>query len=282
MVAVVYYSMSSKTLIPYIGGKSSLSDWIVEQFPEHKCYAEAFGGSGAVLFNKERSDVEVYNDTFGEIVNFMEVLRNQPEELEETVGFIPYSRELYNDWQEHILMGVQPEDDVERAARFFLISQASFNADFTSNNGFKTRKRGSQARTFEYKKSDLKEFGKRLNGVTIENLDYKEVMKTYDMSETLHYLDPPYVEVGDAYYNYSEEFNHSEFIQFIQEEIEGYVLISYGEEIPDIPGDWYIVSEQKVVQDSNHIENDEVLIANYNPEEVESWSGENPRIDFDF
>jgi len=31
---------------PYPGGKTLLTDWIVEQIPDHHVYVEPFGGSG--------------------------------------------------------------------------------------------------------------------------------------------------------------------------------------------------------------------------------------------
>ena len=46
----------------WLGGKSKLSKDIVALLPPHETYVEIFGGAGWVLFAKERSKVEVYND----------------------------------------------------------------------------------------------------------------------------------------------------------------------------------------------------------------------------
>lgn len=46
-----------KQILKYPGSKYKSADWIIRQFPEHHSYLEPFFGSGAILFNKERSDM---------------------------------------------------------------------------------------------------------------------------------------------------------------------------------------------------------------------------------
>lgn len=51
-----------KAVMKYPGSKWSIADWIIQFFPEHHSYVEPFFGSGAVLFNKPRSNIETVND----------------------------------------------------------------------------------------------------------------------------------------------------------------------------------------------------------------------------
>ena len=51
-----------KAIAKYPGSKWSLANWIISYFPEHHSYLEPFFGSGAVLFNKPRSNIETVND----------------------------------------------------------------------------------------------------------------------------------------------------------------------------------------------------------------------------
>ncbi len=51
-----------KAVIKYPGSKWSIANWIIQFFPEHHSYVEPFFGSGAVLFNKPRSNIETVND----------------------------------------------------------------------------------------------------------------------------------------------------------------------------------------------------------------------------
>ena len=51
-----------RQLIKYPGSKWSLTDWITSFFPWHHSYLEPFFGSGAVLFNKESSNIDTVKD----------------------------------------------------------------------------------------------------------------------------------------------------------------------------------------------------------------------------
>ena len=47
-----------RSIIKYPGSKFRIAKQIISYFPEHRTYLEPFFGSGAVLFNKERSPIE--------------------------------------------------------------------------------------------------------------------------------------------------------------------------------------------------------------------------------
>ncbi len=85
-------------VFPFPGGKSRFASWILDQTPEHTCFVEVFGGAARVLANEDSdtSDVEVYNDRDGDLVQFFEVLRDRTEELVEWLDRTPYSREIYD------------------------------------------------------------------------------------------------------------------------------------------------------------------------------------------
>lgn len=44
-------------IIPWLGGKRRLADPILDLFPAHTCYVEAFCGAAAIFFAKQPSDV---------------------------------------------------------------------------------------------------------------------------------------------------------------------------------------------------------------------------------
>src|SRR3989304_10544081 len=79
----------------WYGGKYSHLDWLLPLLPESHHYCEPFGGSAAVLLNRDPSPVETYNDIDGEVVNFFRVLREQKDELLYSIGMTPFwSEEL--------------------------------------------------------------------------------------------------------------------------------------------------------------------------------------------
>lgn len=85
--------------------------------PEHKVYLEPFFGSGAVLFNKSRTNIETVNDIDGNIVNLFKVIREQPRQLAKAIELTPYSRQEYLQSFEYLQGNLS---DIERA-RVFLV-----------------------------------------------------------------------------------------------------------------------------------------------------------------
>ena len=64
----------------WVGGKSRIRKFIIPIIPLHTCYVEPFGGTAWMLFDKERSPVEVLSDIDPELMTFFRVVRDQPEE----------------------------------------------------------------------------------------------------------------------------------------------------------------------------------------------------------
>ncbi len=87
----------SRRLIAFgwYGGKFRHLSWLLPLPPECNHYCEPFSGSAAVLLNRTPSPVETYNDIDGEVVNFFRVLRDQKDQLIETIGLTPFSREEF-------------------------------------------------------------------------------------------------------------------------------------------------------------------------------------------
>ena len=79
--------------LAYIGGKRAIATKIIEVFPKHTTYVEAFAGGAQVFFRKEPSKVEVLNDLDGEMVNFYRVCQQHYEELLRYLHFMLVSRQ---------------------------------------------------------------------------------------------------------------------------------------------------------------------------------------------
>lgn len=101
----------------WYGGKYSHLDWLLPLLPKATHYCEHFGGSAAVLLNREPAPVETYNDIDSELVNFFRVLREQKDALIEAIGLTPFSRE---EFELAIAPPTQDISDLERARRFFV------------------------------------------------------------------------------------------------------------------------------------------------------------------
>ena len=181
----------------WYGGKFNYLAWLLPLLPKAHHYCEPFGGSAAVLLNREPSPVETYNDIDGDVVNFFRVLREQKEALVEAIGLTPFSREEF-------ALAVSSTDanltDLERARRFFvrarqvrtgLAQTASLgrwaNCKGTSRSGMSgvvSRWLGSV--------EQLPDIAERLLRVQIENRDVVALIRLYDSQDTLFYCDPPF------------------------------------------------------------------------------------------
>lgn len=186
-----------KICFGWYGGKYNHLDWLLPLLPEAYHYCEPFGGSAAVLLNREPSPVETYNDIDGEVVNFFRILRDQKNKLIEAIGLTPFSREEFylaiTEYGPHL-----PE--LERARRFFvrarqvrtgLAQTASLGRWANCKNTSRTGMSGVVSRWLGSVKG-LLEITERLLRVQIENRHALEIIKLYDSPKTLFYCDPPY------------------------------------------------------------------------------------------
>jgi DNA adenine methylase len=222
----------SFSAFPYIGSKTFLAPWIVDNLRSHENFVVPFGGAAGVLLNKPRSSCEIYNDRDENLVHFFETARHHTEELAEAVRDIPYSRALYEEWSQAFRYNRDewPEDDVERAARWLFLRYASFSGRYGHRAGFATdtpRGGPQKSRIWQRVPERIETIRERFRGVAIENLDYIDVFKKYDESGTLFYCDPPYLEAHESYYT-GDEFDHSEFVQSLKA-IEGDWVVSYSD-----------------------------------------------------
>src|SRR6185437_8458697 len=161
----------------------------------HHVYIEPFGGSAAVLLNKEPSATEIYNDVYGDVCNFFRSLRDKPQELISAIELTPYSREEFASSIQRDGLG-----DIERARRFFVAARQVMMGLATSATpgrwcvAQKQSRRGMALVVSRWLSATegLVEVAERLKRVVIENDDAFRAIERYDSPDTFFYLDPPY------------------------------------------------------------------------------------------
>jgi DNA adenine methylase len=184
----------------WYGGKYSHLDWLLPLLPKCHHYCEPFGGSAAVLLNREPSPVETYNDLDGEVVNFFRILREKKDELIYLIGMTPFSRKEFslaintNGNEENL-------EPIERARRFFVRArQVRTGLAQTASIGrwancLNTSRAGMSGAVSRWLGSveGLEYIASRLLTVQIENDSAEKIIDRYDSKETLFYCDPPYL-----------------------------------------------------------------------------------------
>ena len=217
-----------QAIVKYPGSKWSIADWIISFFPQHHSYLEPYFGSGAVLFNKSRSNIETVNDLDGNVVNLFEWIRKAPEKLAREIYYIPYARQVYED-----AFKAEPEDSFERAVNFYI--RLNMGHGFRTNGEKVGWKNDVQGREKAYASQDwvnlpnkILQAAERLRGVQIENRPAVELMKRFNYPNVLVYLDPPYMlgtRHGKQYRCEMDDAGHEELL-WTAKKHEGPVLIS--------------------------------------------------------
>lgn len=232
----------------WYGGKFSHLDFILPNLPsdaEHFC--DVFGGSAAVLINRNPSPVETYNDLDSNLVNFFRMIRDAGDELIKAISLTPFSRE-------ELVIACSGEvvlNPLERARRFYVRArQTRTGLAQTSTEGrwahcVLTSRAGMAGAVSRWLGAvdALPLIVQRLQRVQIENAPALEVIKRFDTRSTLFYLDPPYVHESRGDSNaYRYEMTREDHIELAQqlEQIEGRAVVSgYRTELYDqIFSDW--------------------------------------------
>ncbi len=232
-----------RPILRYHGGKFLLAPWIISHFPKHRVYVELFGGGGSVLMRKERSYAEVYNDKWDTVVNVFKVLRDpvKAAELERQIRLTPFSRTEFE-----AASTFDDCSDIEQARKTILRSFAGFGSAAINGKyatGFRansTRSGTTPAHDWMNYPNNIKTFVERLQGVVIENRDYRDIIKQQDGPNTLIYADPPYVHatrnMARGNVAYEHELSDDDHVEFCDRsnKVEGMMIISgYRNEIYD-------------------------------------------------
>lgn len=257
----------------WYGGKYSHLDWLLPLLPNATHYCEPFGGSAAVLINREPSPVETYNDVHGEVVNFFRVLREQKDALIEAIGLTPFSRA---EFEAAIKEPTEGLTELERARRFYILArQVRTGLAQKASSGrwahcLLTSRAGMAGAVSRWLGAveDLPLIAQRLLRVQIENEPAIEVIKRYDNEETLFYCDPPYPHGsrGDsnAYANEMTDEQHRELAAVLRN-VKGKVALSsyHCQLMEELYGDWQRVESKEKIIHSVKTTRKEVLWVNY-------------------
>lgn len=232
-----------KAILKYPGSKWSIADWIINFFPPHHSYLEPFLGSGAVLFNKARSNIETVNDLDGNVVNLFEWIKRDPERLAHEIYYTPYARQIYDETYNRV-----PDDSIGKAVDFYI--RLNMGYGFWTNGQKVGWKNDIQGRERAYAATDwcglpekIMQTAERLRGVQIENRPATEVIERFNYPNVLIYCDPPYVLGTRHGKQYREEMTDTDHIKLLDvlKAHKGPVLISgYESELyNDMLQDWH-------------------------------------------
>lgn len=192
------YEDQLKGVIPRMGAKSKLRDWLIPRFPKHHTYIEPFGGSFKILLWKvKRSKIEVINDVDSDLIHFFRYMTYWPEELSEMINSLPTHKGLLDALRDELKR--EALNGLERAAAFYYSVKLSFNG---SGHGY-----AGSVQSLCSARADPTEFlriANRLRGVDIRCQDAHDLIDSSNRrldtanypGGIFYYLDPPYDETA--------------------------------------------------------------------------------------
>ena len=228
-----------KSPVKRVGGKFYLAPKIIALFPAHNQYAEVFGGAMHVLFRKEPSLIEVYNDLDSGIYTFFKVVKEQPEALIKSLEFSLYSRREFDEALK--VLHDEQAPAIERAGAFFIVNRQSFGAGMRTW-GYQRRNDHKDSlyapRTYQNSMALIHKAHERLQHVLIECKDFRDIINRYDHPDTLFYLDPPYTFNENrskriAYKHEMADGDHVELVEILKGIKGKFLLSGYGNELYD-------------------------------------------------
>lgn len=260
----------------WYGGKFSHLDWLLPLLPQTTHYCEPFGGSAAVLLNREPSPVETYNDLDGEVVNFFRVLRDEKDALIEAIGLTPFSREEFD----LAISGPKEKlSNLERARRFYILARqvrtglAQKASSGRWANCLLTSRAGMAGAVSRWLGAvdDLSEIAQRLLRVQIEHSPAIDVIERYDSEETLFYCDPPYPHGSRGDRNaYAYELTDDEHrkLSEVLHNVKGKVALSsyHCDLMDELYSDWFYIEAPLKNCHSVKTPRREVIWINYDPD----------------
>jgi len=190
----------------WIGGKFYSARRIVAAFPfasTYGTYVEVFGGAAHVLLHKQPDKhLEIFNDLNGDLINFWMMARDHPQEIQERVDSLPYSRRLFEDYRDS-LEQADSMDTLERATRWFYVHRSTFGGSPDHRKGwaYTIDQTGdhNQVHSLHSAAALLSVVAMRLHDVQIECQDFARIIRVYGRPKTLFYVDPPYIGCEDYY-----------------------------------------------------------------------------------
>jgi DNA adenine methylase len=215
-----------KTPITYYGGKQKLVSTILPLIPKHNLYCEPFIGGGAIFFAKDKSPVEVINDTNREMINFYRVVQQDFTSLEKEIKISLHSRDLH---RKAVVVNNNPDmfSELKRAWAVWTLSAQSFASMLDGTWGYDIKKNTTSKKISNKRESFSEDFAIRLQEVQIECADAIRIITSRDTKDAFFYCDPPYYNSDCGHYDGYTESDYANLLAVLSEIKGKFILSSY-------------------------------------------------------
>lgn len=231
-----------KTPIVYYGGKTSILPHLLEMVPVHEVYTETFFGGGTLFFAKKPVKSETINDKNDIVINFYKVLKSNFKKLNRLIDQSLLSRSMNRYGNELIRARSRGKkvDPIELAWAFWYTSNFNYSRKLGATYSYSNHKGTCTPDTIQNKKKEFTQLlVNRIEHAYIENVDALTILKSRNVVDAFHYLDPPYFHengVADhgSYKNSFTEAEYAGLMEWCANECKGKFLLSnYNSQILD-------------------------------------------------
>lgn len=219
----------------YYGGKQTLASDILLLLPEHVTYCEPFVGGAAVFWAKNKSSIEVINDTNKSLINFYRALQNDYLELEKLVRITLHSRKAHH---EASIIYENPDmfPPIKQAWAVWVLANQSFSSMLDGTWGYDKNNKASTSIKIRNKRDAFtEEFAIRMQDVQIECADALYIIQSRDTDSALFYIDPPYYNSNMGHYDGYSQSDFEALLNVLSKIKGKFILSSY----PSNPLDAY-------------------------------------------
>jgi DNA adenine methylase len=209
------------SMIKYFGGKNGISNKLIEYFPENYLemnYIEPFCGSAAMLFRKEKSDIEIINDIDKNIYSLFKCIIDKDifVQFKHLCDLSIYSEDLLKEYS--ISLKNDELSMLDRAYKFFYCNRVSYSG---VGNGFSTsgvirRKMSKSVSDYLSSIDNLFDIHNRLSSVVIHNTDAISLIKKWDKINTFMYCDSPYANETRTSGRYEHDFEDDDQDKYLE------------------------------------------------------------------
>ena len=215
--------------IRWAGGKSWLIEFVENLIKDKTInnYFEPFLGGAAVFFSLQQYRRAYLSDTNPELINTYEQVRDNP------MGVLEYLSQYENTEKSYYrIRTYEPNDNLERAARFIYLNQTSYNGLYRVNKNGKYNVPYGFRTQWVYDYDRITVASQKLQNVRFKCADFSKTkygIKEHDFV----FLDPPYtvshndngfIEYNKNLFSLDDQKRLSKYIDYIKRKGAYYVL----------------------------------------------------------
>lgn len=207
--------MKIKPLIK--GGKSYLTSWIINHFPEkyeEMSYIEPFIGGGNIFLNKNSSKEEIINDNNLEIIQIWQILRDEGKTFLSKLKKIEYKEKTFK-----FYLNKKCKNHFEESIKEYILRKMSKNENKTNYCAPKTSKKWKEIIT------DLENILPKIKNLKIFNKNAIEIIKYFNDENSLIYCDPPELNLKQNEQNEMSTDKHIELAEALNSS-QGKIIVS--------------------------------------------------------